>query len=87
LIEATGGGVLYEPRNVEALAEAIESLVINPEKRRALGEAGRKAVRQNFSAGLMAENIVRAFQQMPSGRPAHQETGAAFQIANRDAPT
>jgi len=85
LIEATGGGVLYEPGDVEALAGAIESLVTNPEKRRALGDAGRQVVWQAFNAGRMAENVGRAFQQVSSGRPAPQETGASFQIANRRA--
>src|SRR6266699_4001826 len=44
LIEATGGGALYEPGDVNALADAVEGLLLDPEKRRALGEAGRKAV-------------------------------------------
>ena len=87
LIEATGGGVLYEPGNAEALAGAIESLVMNPEKRHALGDAGRQAVWQDFNAGRMAENVRRAFQQLSSDRPALHETGAAFQIANRQTPT
>src|SRR5881394_3683711 len=54
LIEATGGGVLYEPGDVEALADAVESLLLNPESLRALGEAGRRSVLQDFSAGRMA---------------------------------
>jgi glycosyltransferase involved in cell wall biosynthesis len=87
LIEATGGGVLYEPGNVEALADAVESLVMNPERRRALGEAGRKMVRQDFSADRMAENMARIFQQVSPGRPALKEASGAFQIANRKSQT
>jgi len=87
LIEATGGGVLYEPGDVGALAGAIESLAMNPEKRHALGDAGRQEVWQDFNAGRMAENVRRAFQQLSSDRPALHETGAAFQIANRQTPT
>jgi glycosyltransferase involved in cell wall biosynthesis len=54
LVEATGGGVLCEPRNVESLADALEDLLLKPERARVLGEAGRRAVFENFSAEAMA---------------------------------
>ena len=80
LIEATGGGVLYEPGDVQALANTVEGLLLDPERLRALGEAGRKSALRDFSAGRMAENIARVFQQV-SLRPL--ETEGAFEIANR----
>ena len=80
LIEATGGGVLYEPGDVKSLADTVEGLLLNPERLRALGEAGRKSVLGDFSAGRMAENIARVFGQV-SSRPL--ETEGAFEIANR----
>ena len=86
LIEATGGGVLYEPGDVKALADAVEGLFADPENLRALGEAGRKAVWKAFSAERMAENIVRVCQEFPSKRTAFNETTGGFQIANRQSP-
>ena len=86
LIEATGGGVLYEPGDVKALADAVEGLLADPENLRALGEAGRKAVWKDFSAERMAENIVRVCQEFPSKRTAGNETAGGFQIANRQSP-
>ena len=86
LIEATGGGVLYEPGDVKALADAVEGLFADPENLRALGEAGRKAVWKAFSAERMAENIVRVCQEFPSKRTAFNETTGSFQIANRQSP-
>ena len=83
LIEGTGGGVLYEPGDVKALADAVESLLADPEKLRALSEAGRKAVLQDFSADRMAENIARVFREFSSKRPAFNETEGVFQFANR----
>ena len=80
LIEATGGGVLYEPGDVKSLADTVEGLLLNPERLRALGEAGRKSALRDFSAGRMAENIARVFGQV-SSRPL--ETEGAFEIANR----
>ncbi|GDY20722.1 glycosyl transferase family 1 [Verrucomicrobiota bacterium] len=61
LIAATGGGVLCEPRNVGALAEAIEALVLDQARARALGEAGRRAVEKGFSVRAMAEGMAGAF--------------------------
>jgi len=65
LIEATGGGVLCEPGNAVALADAIEPLLLDPQKARALGEAGRQAVFQKFSAAAMARNMVECFSSVP----------------------
>jgi glycosyltransferase involved in cell wall biosynthesis len=83
LIEATGGGVLYEPGDVNALANTVEGLLLNPERLRVLGEAGRKSALRDFSAGRMAENIARVFQQVSSRVPAHKASEGAFEIVNR----
>jgi len=83
LIEATGGGVLYEPGDVKALADAVEGLLLNPERLRALGDAGRKSALRDFSAGLMAENIARVFQQVSSQAPARKAVEGAIEVANR----
>jgi len=58
IIEATGGGVLCEPGSPEVLATAIEGLVVDPAKARALGEAGRRAVFQEYSIGRMADRLL-----------------------------
>jgi glycosyltransferase involved in cell wall biosynthesis len=71
LIEATGGGVLCEPENPKALADAIEQLLLNPQQARALGEAGRKAVFERFSAEAMAKESLRVLEGMRS-RESHQ---------------
>lgn len=64
LIEASGGGVLYEPGDVAALADAIEDLLANPDKLGAYGAAGRKAVFERFSAEQMAQQIAGVYQQL-----------------------
>jgi glycosyltransferase involved in cell wall biosynthesis len=63
LIAVTGGGVLVPARNTEALAGAIESLLLSPERARAMGEAGRQAVRQRFSVETMASDFARLCRQ------------------------
>ncbi len=64
LIEATGGGVLCEPGRADALADAIESLLLDPPRARALGEAGCRAVRERFSAEAMANETLRALSAL-----------------------
>jgi glycosyltransferase involved in cell wall biosynthesis len=58
LIAATGGGVLSASAEPRALAEAIERLLLDPEGARKLGETGRRAVMEEYSARRMAEKTV-----------------------------
>jgi glycosyltransferase involved in cell wall biosynthesis len=63
LLEITGGGLLFEPNNVEALADALVSLLLNPAKARRLAEQGRAAVCEKFNIDQTAEQIVRIYEQ------------------------
>lgn len=58
LVAATGGGLLAEPGNGEALATVIEELLLNPERARDLGATGRRAVFEKFSARTMATSML-----------------------------
>jgi len=69
LIAATGGGVLCEPGSPQALAEAVESLLAKPAWAKSLGEAGRAAVHEKFSAGAMAQAMLRVFAEIVSCTP------------------
>lgn len=62
LIETTGGGLLCEPGDARSLADALETLLLDPAKARALGEAGRNAVSEKFRVAHMAEQTLRVFQ-------------------------
>lgn len=60
IVEATGGGVLFETDAfVENLAAALQSLLRDPARARALGEAGRAAVARDFSITRLAERLVK----------------------------
>jgi len=62
IVEATGGGLIAEP-NAGALANAVEELLLNPTRARALGEAGHTAVLQRFSVQRMAEGVLNVFRE------------------------
>jgi glycosyltransferase involved in cell wall biosynthesis len=67
ILAATGGGVLCAPDDPKALADALEELFLNPERAAALGEAGRRAVREQFSAEAMAVETLRTFESVKPG--------------------
>ncbi len=69
LIEATGGGVLCATDDPPALAEAIEALLLNPARARALGDAGRRAVFERFSAEAMARVLAETYAGLAGGKP------------------
>jgi glycosyltransferase involved in cell wall biosynthesis len=68
LVEITGGGLLCEAGSAKALAEAIEELLLDSSRARALGEAGKGAVAKKFSAAAMAQAMVELCQESVSLR-------------------
>ena len=56
------GGILVDPDNPRQLADAILDLAASPERRRALGHAGRCHVGRRFSLNAQAEGIDRAYR-------------------------
>lgn len=78
VIAATGGalpevvgehmktGYLVQPRDPEALAEAIDHLIENPGLRIKMGKAARKRVLQEFSWPNAAREMVRVYEEVIS---------------------
>lgn len=61
IIEATGGGIVYEPNTAESLSEAIAGLLSDPEKLSKLGLLGRNSVLSCYAVEHMAEKIEAAY--------------------------
>ena len=57
IVEATGGGRLVAPDDPDALAAAIEDLLLHPAEARAMADRGRRAAADRFSIRRMAENV------------------------------
>ncbi len=71
LVEATGGGIVCGP-DAQALAEGIESLLLDRAKAAALGDRGRRAVYEKFSVEHMARSMAKVFAEACNNFPAAQ---------------
>jgi glycosyltransferase involved in cell wall biosynthesis len=69
LIEQTGGGLLVEPENPADLAGGLRHLLDNHAVRRELGEKGRAAVNERFTAERMARETIAVLNKLFSGAP------------------
>jgi glycosyltransferase involved in cell wall biosynthesis len=63
LIETTGGGVLVPPADTDALAIALRTMLMDHEARDRAGRAGEAAVRQRFTAEVMAREIAAILER------------------------
>lgn len=63
LIEMTGGGVLIEPNNVQALADALSDLLHDSYRAREMGRRGQAAVAELFTERRMANEMLSLFER------------------------
>jgi len=75
LIEATGGGILYEPGKVDELAAKLCELLGDAARRKELGEIGRRVVIERFSLERMAKDVVGVFEGMIHHRDHREHRG------------
>lgn len=61
LVEATGGGILYEPNDAEALARALGKLLSDDRQRSELARRGRESVVKHFSLERMARETLAVY--------------------------
>jgi glycosyltransferase involved in cell wall biosynthesis len=70
MLERTRGGVLVAPGSAPALAEALEALMNDPERRARVGARGRQAVLSEWTDAAMARAtlaVYRAAASAPAG--------------------
>lgn len=56
-------GLLVPPRDPQALAAALRTLLHDPERRRAMGEAGRAHVVANFAWLVVTDHVLRLYRE------------------------
>ena len=78
LNHSDASGLLIEPRNPVALAQAIMSLLADPIARQRMGAAARERVVRHYSANAMARTYLELYQRCTNYRgmdrtPVHEE--------------
>ena len=61
IIEATGGGIVYDPTDAGGLARALESLLLDRDRARELGTRGRAAVLKDFDVERTSEQVLAVY--------------------------
>jgi len=70
LVEATGGGILVDPDNPAALADALEKLLLDTDRARALGQAAREVVLADFTIERTADRVLELMGLLHGNVPA-----------------
>jgi glycosyltransferase involved in cell wall biosynthesis len=68
VLRRTGGGILVEPDNPDALADAMLELWRDPERARRLGEAGAEGVREHYTVDRMAAAAEQVYTELAGGK-------------------
>lgn len=61
-------GLLCEPLNAEDLADKINALLADPQRRKAMGEAGRKKVEERFGIKRVVDSLESVYRDVVSAR-------------------
>lgn len=61
IVEATGGGVLYEPNDVETLTRVLDQVLGDAGRRAELGRKGRESVAASFTLDTMARKLTEVY--------------------------
>ena len=59
-------GYLVPPRDSEALAQAIDYMLDNPELRKKMGKAARERVLKTFTWGNATKEMVKVYEEVIS---------------------
>jgi len=66
VVNATGGGIIYDPADPNGLVNALESMLLDPEKMKAYGQTGQKAVNEKFGIDRMASQFSDIYESLVS---------------------
>ena len=78
-------GLLVPPKNPRALARALASLRAEPARATAMGEAGLRRVRAEFTWERVAASLAEVFDDAIAARAGRRQ-GSLFHVAGQDAP-
>ena len=62
IINASGGGLLYDPDDKDGLANALRTILTDPDLARQLGKQGYEYARKNFCVERMADDMITFYE-------------------------
>jgi len=68
IIKITGGGICYEPNDAVTLAGTIKKLLLDRQRARQMGQAGRKVVLEEFCIEKTAGKMLEVYRECLKGR-------------------
>jgi glycosyltransferase involved in cell wall biosynthesis len=68
IITDAGAGLLFEPENAGALAEAVTRLAENPDLAKSLGANGRRAAAEHYDRRVIAARYLELLQRVEAER-------------------
>ncbi len=77
LIESSGGGLLVEPDDSEALARGLEELLVDRTRRDNLAQAAHRHVHQRYGTNSLVEDTLQIFESVDSRRSEARTEAAA----------
>jgi glycosyltransferase involved in cell wall biosynthesis len=77
IINKTGGGVLVEQDDPDALASGLHSLWADPAARERLGRIGFDGVRSHYTIAHSADRLTRVYEALTANAPARASKGVA----------
>jgi glycosyltransferase involved in cell wall biosynthesis len=85
VVEDGRTGFLVPPREPAALADRVRCLLLDAERRRVMGAAGRARVRENFSVDRMVAAIAEIYDELlPPRRPARSRQQLRGETSTRN---
>ena len=67
LLQAAGAGVVIHPESEEALAQAVETLAVDPEGANEMGRKGRRLVETEFDRDKLAAQMLEELRSVAAG--------------------
>ena len=64
IVDGAGCGLLVDPQDSAAIAEAMEWLLANPEEAEAMGQRGREAVERQYNWAPEAEKLLALYERL-----------------------
>jgi glycosyltransferase involved in cell wall biosynthesis len=64
LIEDTGGGILHEPENPQALAVVLRQMILDPAAAARQGLAAQQAIRDRYNDDVMARRTLDLYRSL-----------------------